>query len=46
MVERTCERRPGLPKEVAQAALFLVSEEASYISGSALVVDGGTTSLI
>jgi meso-butanediol dehydrogenase / (S,S)-butanediol dehydrogenase / diacetyl reductase len=46
MVERTCERRPGLPKEVAQAALFLVSEDASYISGSALVVDGGTTSLI
>jgi meso-butanediol dehydrogenase/(S,S)-butanediol dehydrogenase/diacetyl reductase len=46
MVERTCERRPGLPNEVAQAALFLVSEEASYVSGSALVVDGGTTSLI
>jgi len=46
MVDRTCERRPGLPNEVAQAALFLVSEEASYVSGSALVVDGGTTSLI
>jgi NAD(P)-dependent dehydrogenase (short-subunit alcohol dehydrogenase family) len=46
MVDRTCERRPGAPKEVANAALFVVSDEASYISGSTLVVDGGTTSLI
>jgi 3-oxoacyl-[acyl-carrier protein] reductase len=34
-------RRLGLPEEVASAALFLVSDEASYVTGAALVVDGG-----
>lgn len=29
------------PEEVAQAALFLVSDRASYINGHALIVDGG-----
>lgn len=33
--------RPGLPQEVARAALFLASDEASYITGTSLVVDGG-----
>lgn len=33
--------RPGLPGEVAQAALFLAGSEASYITGTSLVVDGG-----
>ena len=33
--------RPGLPEEVAQAALFLAGSEASYITGTSLVVDGG-----
>jgi NAD(P)-dependent dehydrogenase (short-subunit alcohol dehydrogenase family) len=33
--------RIGRPEEVARAAIFLVSEEASFITGSALVVDGG-----
>jgi NAD(P)-dependent dehydrogenase (short-subunit alcohol dehydrogenase family) len=35
--------RFGKPEEVAQAALFLASEEASFISGAVLTVDGGMT---
>lgn len=33
--------RIGLPKEVARAAVFLASDDASFCTGSALVVDGG-----
>jgi NAD(P)-dependent dehydrogenase (short-subunit alcohol dehydrogenase family) len=33
--------RPGLPAEVAQAALFLASDMSSYITGSVLDVSGG-----
>ena len=33
--------RAGSPEEVAQAALFLVSEHSSYITGQVLSVDGG-----
>ncbi len=35
--------RPGKPEEVANAALFLISDEASFITGAALSVDGGVT---
>jgi meso-butanediol dehydrogenase / (S,S)-butanediol dehydrogenase / diacetyl reductase len=33
--------RIGRPEEVARAAVFLASEEASFVTGSAMVVDGG-----
>lgn len=36
-------RRYGLPQEVAYAILFLASDEASFITGQALPVDGGNT---
>jgi len=35
--------RPAQAEEVANAALFLISDEASYITGVALPVDGGAT---
>jgi NAD(P)-dependent dehydrogenase (short-subunit alcohol dehydrogenase family) len=36
-------RRAGLPEDIAQAALWLASEDASFVNGHALVVDGGIT---
>ena len=35
--------RLGTPRDVAQAALFLASDEAAYITGTTIVVDGGQT---
>jgi NAD(P)-dependent dehydrogenase (short-subunit alcohol dehydrogenase family) len=35
--------RLGSPQEVAQAALYLASDDAAFVTGSSLVIDGGLT---
>ena len=34
--------RLGMPEDIARATLFLLSDEASYITGTDLIVDGGS----
>ncbi|MBE5884335.1 MAG: SDR family oxidoreductase [Lachnospiraceae bacterium] len=41
MLERIAMKRIAEPEEVAKAVMFLISDEASYINGHNLVVDGG-----
>lgn len=36
-------KRMADPEEIAQAALFLVSDQSSFVTGSAMVVDGGNS---
>lgn len=36
-------QRPGTPEEVAACILFLASDDASYVTGTCLFVDGGIT---
>jgi NAD(P)-dependent dehydrogenase (short-subunit alcohol dehydrogenase family) len=47
VMEQTISKIPwgriGKPEDVANAALFLASEEADYVTGATLVVDGGWT---
>jgi 3-oxoacyl-[acyl-carrier protein] reductase len=43
MRERTPLRRLGEPRDVANAYLFLASQEADFINGAVLAVDGGLT---
>jgi NAD(P)-dependent dehydrogenase (short-subunit alcohol dehydrogenase family) len=35
--------RPGVPMDIASAALFLASDDSAFVNGHALVVDGGLT---
>jgi NAD(P)-dependent dehydrogenase (short-subunit alcohol dehydrogenase family) len=37
--------RPASPNEVSNAVLFLGSEEASYVNGAVVAVDGGRTAI-
>ena len=37
--------RLGEPDEIAQAVVFLASDEASFVTGSDLLVDGGYTAI-
>ena len=43
IVDRYVIKRPGQPEEIARAALYLTSDESSFVSGTALAVDGGRT---
>ncbi|HEY5335684.1 MAG TPA: SDR family oxidoreductase [Mycobacteriales bacterium] len=38
--------RIGAPEEVARWALFLCSDEASYVTGANLVIDGGWSAVL
>lgn len=44
--ERILMKRFGTPEEVANAIAFLASDQASYITGQTLVVDGGLTGCV
>ena len=41
LIDKTPMRRFGLPEEMARAALFLASDDASFVTGAELAVDGG-----
>jgi NAD(P)-dependent dehydrogenase (short-subunit alcohol dehydrogenase family) len=46
IAQRTPAARGGVADEIARVALFLASDEASYVNGHALVVDGGLSASI
>ena len=43
IVSRHALARLGVPREIADAVLFLASDESSFMTGAELVVDGGYT---
>ncbi len=42
-IERTVLKRIGTPEDIANGALFLASDESSFMTGTELVIDGGLT---
>ena len=42
-VDRTVLKRIGTPEDIANGALFLASDESSFMTGTELVIDGGMT---
>ena len=42
----TAVQRLGKPEEIAKAILFVASEQASFITGTEIIVDGGVTNFM
>ena len=44
-IEAVPARRLGLPSDVGQLAVYLAGDSSSYVNGTCITIDGGTTSL-